>query len=202
MTVPSPLDDVRAQYEALPYPPRDPREEAHPADHRHAEPHPRGQPLPLLRPARISCGRSAPWSRAAARAMPASCWPSSWSTGAARARSSISTCRPPRAQICEAPRQGARPAQHPVPDRLAARPAVDADRPVRLHRLHRRAASPARSGRRHARAGQRPAARRRHGRDALRRVWPQRRLSPAGAAAHPGAALDGARRPASPWPSG
>jgi SAM-dependent methyltransferase len=28
MTVPSPLDDVRAQYEALPYPPRDPREEA------------------------------------------------------------------------------------------------------------------------------------------------------------------------------
>ena len=34
--------------------------------------------------------------------MPASCWPSSWSTGAARARSSISTCRPPRAQICEA----------------------------------------------------------------------------------------------------
>ncbi len=28
MTVPSPLDDVRAQYEALPYPPRDPRDEA------------------------------------------------------------------------------------------------------------------------------------------------------------------------------
>src|ERR1044071_6535475 len=28
MTVPSPLEDVRAQYEALPYPPRDPREEA------------------------------------------------------------------------------------------------------------------------------------------------------------------------------
>ena len=94
------------------------------------------------------------------------------------------------------PRQGARPAQHPVPDRLAARSAVDADRPVRLHRLHRRAASPARSGRRHARAGQRPAARRRHGRDALRRVWPQRRLSPAGVAAHPGAAVDGAGRPA------
>jgi ubiquinone/menaquinone biosynthesis C-methylase UbiE len=28
MTVPQPLDEVRAQYEALPYPPRDPREEA------------------------------------------------------------------------------------------------------------------------------------------------------------------------------
>ena len=28
MTVPSPLEDVRAQYEALPYPPRDPRDEA------------------------------------------------------------------------------------------------------------------------------------------------------------------------------
>jgi SAM-dependent methyltransferase len=28
MTVPSPMDDVRAQYEALPYPPRDPRDEA------------------------------------------------------------------------------------------------------------------------------------------------------------------------------
>jgi SAM-dependent methyltransferase len=28
MTAPSPLDDVRAQYEALPYPPRDPRDEA------------------------------------------------------------------------------------------------------------------------------------------------------------------------------
>src|SRR5258708_25875796 len=28
MTVPSPLDDVRAQYEALPYPSRDPRDEA------------------------------------------------------------------------------------------------------------------------------------------------------------------------------
>jgi SAM-dependent methyltransferase len=28
MSVPSPLDDVRAQYEALPYPPRDPRDEA------------------------------------------------------------------------------------------------------------------------------------------------------------------------------
>lgn len=28
MTVPSPLDDVQAQYEALPYPPRDPRDEA------------------------------------------------------------------------------------------------------------------------------------------------------------------------------
>src|ERR1043165_8755782 len=27
MTVPSPMDDVRAQYEALPYPPRDPRDE-------------------------------------------------------------------------------------------------------------------------------------------------------------------------------
>src|SRR3990167_10990435 len=28
MTVPLPLEDVRAQYEALPYPPRDPRDEA------------------------------------------------------------------------------------------------------------------------------------------------------------------------------
>ncbi len=28
MTLPSPMDDVRAQYEALPYPPRDPRDEA------------------------------------------------------------------------------------------------------------------------------------------------------------------------------
>jgi SAM-dependent methyltransferase len=28
MTAPSPMDDVRAQYEALPYPPRDPRDEA------------------------------------------------------------------------------------------------------------------------------------------------------------------------------
>jgi SAM-dependent methyltransferase len=28
MTVPSPMDEVRAQYEALPYPPRDPRDEA------------------------------------------------------------------------------------------------------------------------------------------------------------------------------
>ena len=28
MTVPQPLDEVRAQYEALPYPPRDPRDEA------------------------------------------------------------------------------------------------------------------------------------------------------------------------------
>ena len=28
MTVPSPLEDVRAQYEVLPYPPRDPRDEA------------------------------------------------------------------------------------------------------------------------------------------------------------------------------
>ena len=28
MTVSQPLDEVRAQYEALPYPPRDPREEA------------------------------------------------------------------------------------------------------------------------------------------------------------------------------
>ena len=28
MTVNSPMDDVRAQYEALPYPPRDPRDEA------------------------------------------------------------------------------------------------------------------------------------------------------------------------------
>src|SRR6185295_19330169 len=28
MTLPSPMDEVRAQYEALPYPPRDPRDEA------------------------------------------------------------------------------------------------------------------------------------------------------------------------------
>jgi hypothetical protein len=71
MTVRSPLDDVRAHYEALPYPARDPRDEAIRLI--------TGTPSHLLEvnhylfSGRLNFARrSAPWWRAAAPAMPAS----------------------------------------------------------------------------------------------------------------------------------
>ena len=194
MTVPSPMDEVRAQYEALPYPPRDPRDEAirlitgtpsHVLEINHYLFSGR---LNFARPFRalVAGGGTGDACIMLAQQLADRRCPGEV------VYLDISTAS---RQICEAPRQGAGLAQHQLPHRLAARPAVDADRPVRLHRLYGRAPPPARSGRRHARAGERAQSRWRHGRDALWRVWPQRRLSPAGAAADPGAAVDGAGGP-------
>ncbi|KAK6021141.1 hypothetical protein OSTOST_13197, partial [Ostertagia ostertagi] len=166
-----------------------------PPDHGHAEPRPRDQPLPVRRSAELH----PPLPRAGRRRRHGRCLHHAGAAARGPAlprRGRLSRPVDGLAADLRGPRQGARLAQHPVPDGLAARPADDEHRPFRLHRLHRRAASPERSHGRHAGAGQRAAQRRRHGHHALRRIWPQRRLSLAGDAAEPGAPVDGDRGPA------
>ena len=92
-------DPVHAQYEALPYPPRDPRDEAKRLDRRLAQPSCRSSTTSSSAAGSISPGRSARWSPAAAPATRRSCWRSSWRMRAARRlRSPISTGRTRRAR--------------------------------------------------------------------------------------------------------
>ncbi len=190
-----PMDDVRAQYESLPYPSRDPRDEAirlitgTPSHILEINHYLFSGRLNFIRPFRalVAGGGTGDACIMLAQQLVDRRCPGEV------VYLDISTAS---RQICEQARPGARAAQHPVPHRLAARPAYHGHRPVRLHRLHRRAASSRRPGRRPACAVQRPAARRRRRRDALRRygrsgVYPLQELLRT-----PGAEIDGARGPA------
>src|SRR5215204_5782527 len=190
MTVPSPMDEVRAQYEALPYPPRDPRDEAirlitgtpsHVLEINHYLFSGR---LNFARPFRalVAGGGTGDACIMLAQQLADRRCPGEV------VYLDISTAS---RQICEgrAKARGLRNINF-LTGSLLDLPSMPIgqfdyiDCTGVLHHLPD-------SRRRHARAGERAQSRWRHGRDALWRVWPQRRLSPAAAAADPGAAVDG-----------
>ena len=194
MTVPSPMDEVRAQYEALPYPPRDPRDEAirlitgTPSHILEINHYLFSGRLNFTRPFRAlvagggtgdACIMLA--QQLADRRCPGEVVYLDLSTASR--------------QICEgrAKARGLRNINF-LTGSLLDLPSMPIgqfdyiDCTGVLHHLPDPAAG--------MRAlAERAAARRRHRRDALWRVWPERRLSPAGAAANAGAAVDGAGRP-------
>ena len=194
MTVPSPMDEVRAQYEALPYPPRDPRDEAirlitgTPSHILEINHYLFSGRLNFMRPFRalVAGGGTGDACIMLAQQLADRRCPGEV------VYLDISTAS---RQICEgrAKARGLRNINF-LTGSLLDLPSMPIgqfdyiDCTGVLHHLPD-------PGRRHARAGERAQSRWRHGRDALRRVWPQRRLSPAGAAADPGAAVDGAGGP-------
>ncbi len=176
---------VRAQYEAYPYPVRDPADEA--------------KRLITGSPSHIDELNHYVFGGRRDFAKPFRALVAGGGTGDATimlAQQLADAGCPARGDLCRrigrVPRRrrstgaGSRPRQRPLRAPVAARPAGKRPRTVRLHRLLRGAASPGGSRTRAGSTGPGARRRRRDGADALRRARPHRRLPDAGDDAHPG----------------
>ena len=175
---------LAAQYEAYPYPARDPRDEAKrlvvgsPSHLREVDHWIFGARRPASAPLRalVAGGGTGDGAIMLAQHL-------AWAGAAGRG----GVARPQRRRAPDrrSPGGGAEARQHPLRRRLAAGFVRKRPRPLRLHRLLRRAAPPARPARRPPGAGRRAGPGRRHRPDGLRAARAHRRLHDAGRAPPP-----------------